>query len=211
MKDKILEGYYKSTRTEMLKYIPDTAKVILDVGCGEGNFGRELKNGNNVVWGIEVEEGPAAVAAKHLDKVLTGTVEAMIDQLPDNYFDTIIFNDVLEHLLQPEIVLGKIKKKLTAGGCIVCSIPNVRHWKNLRKLVFKKDWKYEENGIMDKTHFRFFTYKSIQRMFTELGFDIIKLEGINGSKSIRFVFFNALLLFSAGDTKYLQFACVVKP
>jgi 2-polyprenyl-3-methyl-5-hydroxy-6-metoxy-1,4-benzoquinol methylase len=194
----------------MLQYVPKEAKIILDVGCGQGNFGLELKKRGATVWGIEIEDGPAAIAAGNLDKLLHSSVEDGINELPDKFFDCIIFNDVLEHLLQPEQVLTKIKTKLTPNGVIVCSIPNVRHWKNLRKLLFKKDWKYEDNGILDRTHFRFFTYRSIKRMFEDLGFDIVRFEGINATKSLRFFLFNAYFLFNAGDAKFKQFACVVK-
>ncbi len=205
------EGYYVQYREEMIKYIPENAKTILDVGCSEGFFGAELKKKGAIVWGIEIEDGPANAAVKRLDKVIINTVEGAIDQLPDAYFDCIVFNDVLEHLLDPDAVLFTLKNKLTVNGVIVTSVPNVRYWKNLRKLLYKRDWKYEPNGILDRTHFRFFTKISIVRMFNDVGYDVLKIEGINGTKSIRFDFFNAMFLFKAGDARYLQFACVAKP
>ena len=202
--------YYTNKRIEMKKYIPATSRVILDVGCGEGAFAMSLRREGLTIWGIEPQVAPAKEAEQVLDKVLQGNVEERIKDLPDRHFDCIIFNDVLEHMLEPGQVLESMKEKLTDNGSIVCSIPNVRHWKNLRKLLFKKDWKYEDSGILDRTHFRFFTQKSLQRMFTELGFEIITLEGINPTKSLRFHLFNLLFLFTASDTRYLQFASVLK-
>jgi 2-polyprenyl-3-methyl-5-hydroxy-6-metoxy-1,4-benzoquinol methylase len=195
----------------MLKYIPADAKVILDVGCGEGSFSRAFKTKGITVWGIEPVVSAAEIAKTNLDNVLQGSIEERMKDLPDHHFDCIIFNDVLEHLLDPEQVLIGMKKKLTENGHIVCSIPNVRNWRNLRKLLINRDWKYEDSGTLDRTHLRFFTLKSLKRMFTDLGFEIVKLDGINSAKSPLFHVFNLLFLFTATDTKYLQFACVIKP
>jgi 2-polyprenyl-3-methyl-5-hydroxy-6-metoxy-1,4-benzoquinol methylase len=203
--------YYTNQRPEMLKYIPADTRVLLDVGCGEGTFSRALKTKGVTVWGIEPVVSAAEIAKAHLDHVLQGSIEERMKDLPDHHFDCIIFNDVLEHLLDPEQVLTGMKQKLTANGCIVCSIPNVRNWRNIRKLLIDKDWKYEDSGTLDRTHLRFFTLKSLKRMFNDLGFEILKLDGINSAKSPLFHVFNLLFLFTATDTKYLQFACLIKP
>ena len=204
------KNYYSLARFEMTKYIPSNANTILDVGCGEGSFGVYLKKENKTVWGVEIHKESAEKAQTCLDKVLIGSIEENLSNLPDGYFDCIIFNDVLEHLLDPEMVLGIIKNKLTPNGVIVSSIPNFRYWKNILKLLYTRDWKYEDSGILDRTHFRFFTYLSIKRMFTDLNFEIVTLEGINGSKSLRFDLFNAFFFFKSGDARFLQFACVAK-
>ena len=81
--------------------------------------------------------------------------------LPDNNFDVVIFNDVLEHFENPWAVLENVKTKLNASGVVVASIPNVAYITNLVELILKKDWRYKpEGGILDKTHLRFFTKKS---------------------------------------------------
>src|SRR5690606_13081315 len=120
------------------------------------------------------------------------------------------FNDVLEHLIDPEEVLKVIKPKLAANGVIISSIPNVRFYRSFRKVVIQKDWEYEDYGIMDRTHLRFFTKKSIRRMYEKLGYEIVKHEGINRSKSIKPYLFYALTLFTQLDMQYVQFATVAK-
>ncbi len=156
----------------MLPFIPTTATKILEVGCGQANFSSQLVKEGNEIWGIELNPNAAKVASEKLYKVLTGTIEERISEIPDNYFDVIIMNDVIEHLIYPKEVLEQLKTKMVVNGLIVSSIPNVRYSKNLFKLLFKKDWKYTESGILDNTHFRFFTKKSIKRMFTETGFEV---------------------------------------
>ena len=66
-------SYFKGARQEMLRYIPHNAYTILEVGCGCGNFSELLKKKRSVeVWGIELSERAAVIAADKLDKVLCG-------------------------------------------------------------------------------------------------------------------------------------------
>ena len=202
-------GYYDNVRHEMLKYLPATAKKVMDVGCGNGAFAAIVKKQNNAeVWGIEPMESEAIVAETVLDKVFTGGVEPFLEQLPDRYFDAIYFNDVLEHLADPYSVLDILKSKLAPGGVIISSIPNVRFYRTFSRVVFAKDWRYDEFGIMDKTHLRFFTGKSIRRMYEELGYNVLTHEPINVTKSLKPILFNILVLFTQMDIRNLQYATV---
>jgi 2-polyprenyl-3-methyl-5-hydroxy-6-metoxy-1,4-benzoquinol methylase len=204
-------GYYSGKRPEMLDFVPPTAKKVLDVGCGEGGFGAALKKKDMEIWGVEISGESALIAQEHLDRVMVGDVIDLLDALPDRYFDCIVFNDVLEHLVDPYTILLRIKGKLSEAGVVVCSIPNVRYLNNLKKLLLEKQWQYEEWGILDKTHLRFFTEKSIHEMFDRLGYQIVKMEGISALKpSWKFTLLNFFLFGHLSDTLFLQFACVVK-
>ncbi len=203
--------YYSQNRPEMIDFIPPNAKVVLDVGCGEAWFGAQLKKKFNLdVWGIELDEAAGFEARKKIDKVYIGDIDKLIKDMPDNFFDCIVFNDVLEHLVDPFSLLLNLKSKLTANGVIVSSIPNVRYFFTLKDLLVKKQWEYEDAGILDKTHLRFFTEKSIIKMFTSLGYKVETIRGINPIKSWKFTLLNILSLGYLSDTKYMQFASVVK-
>lgn len=202
-------GYYDNVRKEMLKYLPENANKIMDIGCGNGAFASLVKQKNEAeVWGIELMEEEAKIAKTVLDKVLIGNCEKYIEDLPENYFDVIFFNDVLEHLADPYSVLDILKSKLSANGVIISSLPNVRFYRTFYKVVFLKDWKYDEYGIMDKTHLRFFTGKSIKRMYEELGYDVLIHQGINITKSLKPILFNILTLFTQMDIRIHQYATV---
>jgi SAM-dependent methyltransferase len=206
------DDYFIQTRPEMLEYIPETAERILEAGCASGLFGAQLKQRSNVeVWGIEYDSESAESARQRLDMVLAGDILPLTDHLPDAYFDCAIFNDVLEHLIDPFAVLLKLKGKLAKGGIVVCSIPNIRFYHTFKKFIVNKQWKYEDAGIMDKTHLRFFTKASIVDMFDSLGYKILKLQGINGIDSWKFSLLNSLSFGYLSDTRYLQFACVATP
>lgn len=205
------QGYYDNVREEMLKYLPETAKKILDVGCGNGAFASLVKEKNNAeVWGIELMEEEAKVAIDVLDKVFVGNCENHIEGLPDQYFDAIYMNDVLEHLVDPYSVLEILKSKLAPNGVFISSIPNVRFFRTFSKVLFSKDWIYDDHGVMDKTHLRFFTGKSIKRMYEELGCTVITHEGINVTRSIKPILFNIPFLFTQMDIRNVQYATVAK-
>lgn len=113
-------NYYQNIRPEMLDFIPAEARTVLDVGCGEGYFAQQLKQSRDVeVWGIEMVEARARVAVDRLDTLLVGDVATLIPHLPASRFDALVFNDVLEHLLDPFDVLARIKACLTPQGVVV--------------------------------------------------------------------------------------------
>ena len=161
-------------------------------------------------WGVELVPEVAEKAKRQVENVLIGKIEDVLNLIPDGYFDCITFNDVLEHLLEPANVLNMVKTKLSRNGVIIASIPNVRYFFNLYELLVKKDWEYKDAGILDSTHYRFFTQKSMLRMFELAGYNVINQTGINEIKLWKFRFLNFLFNGYFTDTKYLQFVCVGK-
>jgi len=214
--DKLYEAkndiYYAHARTELLPYIPSGIKSALDVGCGGGAFGALLKQQTNCeVWGVEPNKAAAVMAANKLDKSINGLFTKDMPELAGKKFDAIFFNDVLEHLPAPDETLSNCLDLLTDNGCIIASIPNIRWYPVILSLLRYKDFKYENAGVMDKTHLRFFTQKSMVRLFTDAGYKVLKIEGINKDKN--FFFFNiinALLFNTQEDMKYPQFVVVAQ-
>ena len=209
--------YIEKERHEMLDRIPKEAATILDVGCAVGSFGQLIKSErSSEVWGIEINDYAASIAAQKLDKVICGSFDETLD-LPKDKFDCIVFNDVLEHLVDPYSALLYSKTLLRDGGKIVASIPNVRYFDNVWKLLVDKDWEYTQNGILDRTHLRFFTRTSILKTFSDLGYEIESIEGINPLEQEhphrvkKFRILNYILLNQIEDMRYIQFAVVAHP
>jgi len=161
-------AYYGRPRREMRRHVPIEAKLILDIGCGAGAFGAGLKSARQLagdtltVWGIEMDPIAAERAGEVLDRVLVGDAAEVLNRLksegsqPKDGFDAVVMNDVLEHVLEPEELLVAAGALLRPGGHIVASVPNVRFFGNVVNLVVKGSWEYTDEGILDRTHFRFF-------------------------------------------------------
>jgi 2-polyprenyl-3-methyl-5-hydroxy-6-metoxy-1,4-benzoquinol methylase len=130
------------------------------------------------------------------------------DDLPaGESFDCIVFNDVLEHVVDPWSMLDRAKERLAPGGRIVASIPNVRHYIVVRNLALRGRWDYADWGVLDRTHLRFFTRASIEELFETADMAIETFEPINPIKNLR----SAFLVGPFRDMRYLQYAVVARP
>lgn len=168
--------YYEHARSEILELIPPTAHRVLDVGCGAGALGSSVKSRQTAeIHGVELVSQVAEVARTRLDKVLTRTIEDALPELSDSYYDCIVIADVLEHLVDPWAVLCELKNKLAPEGKIVASLPNIQNWEILSDLIQGR-WDYRDEGILDRTHLRFFTRKSVEELFWGAGFRIAFLS-----------------------------------
>lgn len=165
-------NYYTSERPEILELVPNTARQVLDVGCGGGWLGSAIKQRQSAsVTGIEIVSSVAQKAATKLDKVWNAPIEEVLPVLPENYFDCIVMADVLEHLVDPWRTLVQLAGKLMAGGTFVISLPNARHWSIIFNLL-EGEWQYEVEGILDRTHLRFFTLQTMKDMIWNAGLKI---------------------------------------
>ncbi len=181
--DTLRKGYHDLLRREILDLIPPTAKSILDLGCGTGTLGRALKQRQNCcVHGIELSKDAAQVARENLNHVWCDNLNRFDPIFIKQKYDTLIFADILEHLISPWRCLKKFLPVLTDDGVVIASIPNVAHpWitSNLKKGLFR----YEPAGILDITHLRFFTKTSIFQLFYMAGLKIIDIRAHPSDKN----------------------------
>lgn len=165
-KDK---DYYQNVRLDLLSLLDfNLSYKVLEVGAGHGESLSYLKENNlaNEVVGIDIVEGEIN---SNIDRFIVEEIEH-VDLLEYNdYFDVIILADVLEHLVDPQKVLEKLKGCLKNEGKILISLPNIRNIKSLYKIFFKGDFSYEERGIFDYTHLRFFCKKNIKQLIIDSG------------------------------------------
>ena len=168
--------YYFEARLDIQALIAARGKRILDVGCAAGELGFALKQaGAREVIGIESSTEAAALAQDKLDRVLVGDAQSPHWPLAESSFDYIIFADVLEHLVDPWSALASFSRYLQADGRVVASIPNIRFYAIIARLIFNA-WGYRESGILDSTHLRFFTLPTIRELFARAGLRIEKIE-----------------------------------
>lgn len=200
-----MSTYDFNARPEVLRVIPSTSRRVLDVGCAGGEFGKTLKaaNASREVWGVEPRPDVAQHAGSAYDRMLTGRYPDV--QLPERFFDCIVFNDVLEHMVDPCLVLTTTHRYLTDDGVVVASIPNVRFVPVVANLAFRGRWEYQDAGVLDRTHLRFFTRRSMVEMFEATGYHVKLCRGINALGHHRYPRVSQLVAAVLSDYAYSGF------
>lgn len=161
--------YYANARRNLAERVPRTAREVLDVGCGNGATGALIAQLTGArVTGIEIHPEVANVARQVLTEVHVLDVEAQALPFAPHQFDCILFGDVLEHLIDPWSALKKLMKHLKPTGCVIASLPNVRNLGVIGKLL-EGSWNYQEYGILDSTHLRFFAKQDMEQLFAQAG------------------------------------------
>ena len=154
---------------------------VLEIGCACGATLREIGHRNPTanLYGVELNEKAAEVAAPFAT-ILSMDVERLDPTEIKERFDYIVMGDVVEHLLDPWAAIQNMRELLVPGGAIVASIPNVAHISNLYNVLGGR-WTYEDMGLLDRTHFRFFTRQEIIKLFegANLAVDEIRYKNIH--------------------------------
>jgi O-antigen biosynthesis protein len=186
MKEKS-DTYYLRARDDLIRLVPLSAKRILEIGCASGMTGKALQERSlDELVGVELIEEVAENAKPYYTRVFAGDIEQLELPFEAGHFDCIIYGDVLEHLVDPWALLKKHRLLLNDGGAIVLSIPNIRHYRIAKRLILHGAWEYTGDGILDKTHLRFFTLKSIRSMLEEAGFEIVTtVKPTHGAKWLK--------------------------
>jgi 2-polyprenyl-3-methyl-5-hydroxy-6-metoxy-1,4-benzoquinol methylase len=125
------------------------------------------------------------------------------------YFDCIVFNDVLEHMPDPWEVLRMTRHLLSPIGTVVASIPNVRYLPVSVRLLLNGDFSYADVGVMDRTHLRFFTMRTMHELFEASGYAVVAMRGINPWRERHWL--PAIAPRRFADIFYRQFIIAARP
>jgi len=165
----------------LTRFVPVNSEV-LDVGCNAGELGKILTQEKScVVYGVDISHEAVAKAKKYLAAAAVMDIEN--DELPfyKKKFSVVVFGDVLEHLIDPLSVLIRSKQWLVPGGLIIVSLPNVANISIRIKLLLGR-WDYQQSGILDDSHLRFYTLKTMKQLFVQAGFKIVAIDSTPGFK-----------------------------
>jgi 2-polyprenyl-3-methyl-5-hydroxy-6-metoxy-1,4-benzoquinol methylase len=149
---------------------------VLDVGCGFATTSQHIADRANRVIGVESSGEAVAVARTRVSRVVHTDLQQLDDvkrALDGQRFDVIIFADVLEHLAWPIGVLRGYLDLLKDGGSVIVSLPNVGLWSVRINLLLGR-FRYEETGVLDRTHLRFFTRRTAREMIEQAGLEIVR-------------------------------------
>jgi 2-polyprenyl-3-methyl-5-hydroxy-6-metoxy-1,4-benzoquinol methylase len=165
-------SYYAQERANVIADLAPPLGRVLDVGCGQGSAYEHLRAaGATEIVGVEILPEAAARAAEHYDHVEVGDAQEALQRV-EGPFDAILCYDVLEHLVDPETVLSRLRGLATPGARLHISVPNARHYSLVRDLVFRGTFGYTEWGHRDATHLRWFTRRDMRDLLRESGWEI---------------------------------------
>ncbi|HEV2370351.1 MAG TPA: class I SAM-dependent methyltransferase, partial [Acidimicrobiales bacterium] len=164
-----------------------SSRRVLDIGCSSGLLSAAMKEMGHEVTGIDAAAFPAA--ARRMHRFVQADLDHGIPEEVGSGFDVVIAGDVLEHVRHPELILTQIRDLLTPDGLALISLPSFSHWYP-RLRVAAGLFDYDEHGILDRGHVRFFTRRSFERMVREAGLRVnrvepigLPVEGVTDSKS----------------------------
>ena len=181
MYDTKTKGYFENIRMPLLELIPleNRNGSILEIGAGAGDtLIYAKKNGYaKTIYGVElVEIKDSTQQSDKFEQFDIGNIENMKLSYSDEKFDVIIMGDVLEHLVDPYKIVFNLKKYLKKDGVFIASIPNVRNLKTFKNIYLRGTFKYDDEGIFDRTHLRFFTKKNMIDLFEDNGYKVKKVK-----------------------------------
>ena len=167
---------------QTIALIPANSKV-LEIGCATGVMGKFLKKYKKCeVTGVELRQEEAGVAKKNLDNVITGNIEDKdIFNKITGKFDVVLAVALIQQLKTPEESLKNWKKFLKKDGYLIITASNIAHW-TTRKELFLGKFNYEDYGLLDDSHLRFYTIKTFKDLVINAGFEIIefKIDPVGG-------------------------------
>jgi 2-polyprenyl-3-methyl-5-hydroxy-6-metoxy-1,4-benzoquinol methylase len=165
--------------SKVIKWV-DRGSDVLEVGCASGIQTRILKENLDCrVTGLEIDKSAAEDARPYCESLIIGNIEEidLSQALGQRRFDTILFVDVLEHLIDPNAAIKKVLPFLKEGGHLIASIPNIAHAAICWELAHGR-FDYQKYGLLDNTHIRFFTKKNVTKLFEEAGYRIISWDRV---------------------------------
>jgi len=140
---------------------------ILDVGAADGFVSRKLTEHGWRVTGIEGDPALAQAGAPYCERMITANLNREVPEV-QGPFDAILYGDVLEHLIDPSRVLVELNRSLVPDGFVIVSVPNIAHL-YIRLLLLLGRFDYLDRGILDNTHLRFFTARSLRALLDDAG------------------------------------------
>lgn len=147
-------------------------KRVLDVGCGAGGNAKVLRSQGCRVWGVTLSELEAELSASFFERVYYADIQNWTPEVSQEFYEVLLFSHILEHLSDPSAVIQRLLPYLTSNGQIYIALPNVVYWKVRLKILFGK-FDYTDDGILDRTHLKFFTPTTAEALVRSSGCRVI--------------------------------------
>ncbi|MDR3546905.1 MAG: class I SAM-dependent methyltransferase [Candidatus Pacebacteria bacterium] len=149
--------------------------AVLDIGCGAGDNARILAVRGWSVDGITLSQAEQESARLICSDVWVHDLDTGLPDETAGPYDVAVLSHVLEHLRNPEALLCRVRKILKPGGKIAVALPNILNWHQRLLFLFGR-FEYTDQGIMDITHIRFYTFSSARRMIEACGYNVVRAK-----------------------------------
>ncbi len=178
-------SYFSHRRSALVALVAGSNQTILELGCATGTVAEQLveRGTASAVDGVELDPAAAAAAATRMRRVYCADLNTFDMGALQSSYDVLIAADVLEHLIDPWGVLRGAVARVRAGGQVVASLPNIRYIKVVAALALHGEFQYVPEGVLDRTHLRFFTRKSITELFDGAGLHQIEVMRANSGRN----------------------------
>ena len=170
---------HDSYNSDILSLMHSDFETIVEVGCSRGTLAKAYRSLHSCdkYIGIEIDIDSAMLARRHCDLVMNCDVEKLDALAWESLFpsELWIFGDSLEHLVDPWTLLSRLRTSLRPGCRVIACIPNAQHWSVQARLATGL-FVYEQSGLLDRSHLRWFTRKTICSLFQNAGFSIVGMS-----------------------------------
>jgi SAM-dependent methyltransferase len=176
----MIARYFETPRREVLPHVPSGVQRVLELGCGSAAtlraiLERDRRESFSWAGGVELDQDAADKAKEICQRVwvCNAETEPFESEIEPGSLDLILCLDVLEHLVDPWRVVERFSPLLRPGGRLVVSIPNIRNWKFIWRLITRGDFRYRDAGLLDRTHLRFFVRETAVELVTKGGLNLV--------------------------------------
>lgn len=215
--------YFSHVRRDIAPLLPARTARVLELGCGAGatvNWLRSIRQVDHAL-GLELDPVAAARARQVFDEVVVCDLEQARPALEPGRYDLVLALNVLEHVYDPWSVLRWAREAMVPGGTLIISLPNVAHYSVALPLALRGAWTYTDEGILDRTHKRFFNMATACELVAESGFtvtgtdytelapDLLAMAGLKGDRWTRWRWYGRRMMAQMAPARWIAFENLV--